>query len=87
MADGDLVDPTDYGSIVRNNLMKRPFYAPYCMCCSGFNRMKWDGEQFACLITRERTEFPAAFIEGYKARWHAPVQASAGQADAVKGDI
>lgn len=70
MADGDIEDPTDYGSTVRNNLMKRPGYAPYCMCCVGLRRMVWDGSQFRCHATRNRTEFPADFIEKYKARWH-----------------
>ena len=69
MADGDLDDPTDYGSIVRNNLMKRPNYAPYCMCCKYMDRMKWDGGQFAHWCGA-RTEFPDEFIAGYKARWN-----------------
>ena len=69
MADGDLDDPKDYGSIVRNNLMKRPRYAPYCMCCSALRRMIWTGEQFICPVTRSETEFPAEFIAEYKARW------------------
>lgn len=71
MAEGDLDDPTDYGSIVRNNLMKRPGYAPYCMGCSSMSRMVWDGEQFKHYCGA-RTEFPGDFIAGYKARWHQP---------------
>lgn len=74
MAEGDLDDPADYGSIVRNNLMKRPGYAPYCGCCTGLFRMIWDGEQFICRITHERTAFPADFIAAYKARWHSETQ-------------
>lgn len=80
MAEGDIDDPTDYGSIVRNNLMKRPGYAPYCMAVKavdggyvetgcGMPRMQWDGEQFACPCGG-RTQFPDDFIAGYKARWH-----------------
>lgn len=65
----DIEDPVDYGSIVRNNLMKRPGYAPYCMCCSALRRMIWTGEQFMCGVTRAETNFPAEFIAGYKARW------------------
>lgn len=68
MADGDLDDPTDYGSTVRDNLMKRPGYMPYCGN-EHFVRLRFDGEQFAC-ICGYRTEFPADFIAGYKARWH-----------------
>ena len=78
MAQGDIEDPTDYGSIVRNNLMKRPGYAPYCggsydKC--GLPRLRWDGEQFACGCGY-RTEFPADFIAEYKARWHQPAARS-----------
>lgn len=84
MATGDIDDPVDYGTIVRNNLMKRPGYAPYCMgqkrtadgegweqtmCFASFQRMRWDGEQFSCRCGA-RTEFPDTFIKGYKARWH-----------------
>lgn len=69
MAQGDLDDPIDYGSIVRNNLMKRPGYAPYCMCCDSlFMRMVWDGDQFKCPITKRRTEFPEDFVTGYLER-------------------
>lgn len=69
MAEGDLDDAADYGSIVRNNLMKRPGYAPYCgnNAC-GFTRLGWDGGQFGCGCGY-RTEFPAEFIAAYKARW------------------
>lgn len=74
MSAGDLDDPIDYGSIVRNNLMKRPNYAPYCMCCSRLLRMQWDGDQFFCTITKQRTQFPPDFISGYKARWHSEPQ-------------
>lgn len=86
MAQGDLEDPVDYGSIVRNNLMKRPGYAPYCggfvrtgsgdsdfretICVPSLRRMRWDGNQFVCACG-SRTEFPDDFIAGYKARWHA----------------
>ena len=79
MADGDIDDLAEYGSIVRNNLMKRPGYAPYCGAvkkvgddykptgCS-MPRTLWDGEQFGCRCGF-RTEFDEAFIAGFKARW------------------
>lgn len=70
MADVDIEDATDYGSIVRSNLMKRPGYAPYCGCCLTIRRMVWDGDQFECWMTKDRTEFPDDFIAGYKARCH-----------------
>ena len=72
MARGDLDDPQDYGSIVRNNLMKRPGYRPYCgsgACSFRMPRLTWDGAQFNCHCGF-RTEFPADFIGPYKARWH-----------------
>lgn len=67
MAEGDLDDPVDYGSIVRNNLMKRPGYAPYCGETRCFSRTRWDGEQFGCGCGY-RTGFPEAFIALYRAR-------------------
>lgn len=67
MALGDYDDPVDYGSIVRDNLMKRPGYAPYCMGCSSMSRMVWDGEQFKHYCGT-RTEFPDDFIAIYKER-------------------
>lgn len=87
MADGDLADPVDYGSLVRNNLMKRPGYAPYCVAMRKVDegyvetrclmpRMRWDGDQFACFCGC-RTEFDAKFIAIYKARWHAGTEQSA----------
>jgi hypothetical protein len=73
MAAGDIDDPKDYGSIVRNNLMKRPDYRPYCgnehAVCS-MPRTIWNGEQFKCPECRWESLFPADFIEPYKARWH-----------------
>lgn len=74
MADGDLDDPVDYGSIVRNNLMKRPKYTPYCGdggCRFLMPRMGFDGDQFRCMCGY-RTNFPDDFMEGYKARWCSP---------------
>jgi hypothetical protein len=65
----DLDDPQDYGSIVRNNLMKRPGYAPYCGGCNRFDRATWDGQQFRHTCGW-RSDFPADFIALYAARWH-----------------
>jgi len=67
MMRADYYDPTDYGSIVRDNLMKRPGYAPYCGGCNRFDRATWDGEQFrhAC---GWRSDFPDDFIAIYKVR-------------------
>lgn len=70
MAESDLEDPVDYGSTVRNNLMKRPGYTPYCAndAC-GLTRTRWDGAQFHCGCGF-RTGLPEDFIAGYRARWH-----------------
>lgn len=73
MATGDVLDPTDYGSTVRNNLMKRPGYRPYCgngERCS-MPRTIWNGAQFDCPRCDWQSQFSADFIEGYIARWHA----------------
>jgi hypothetical protein len=72
MADGDIDDPKDYGSLVRNNLMKRPGYSPYCgngKCSRMMPRMDWNGSQFYCGCGYE-TNFPDDFISQYKERWH-----------------
>lgn len=68
MAQGDLRDPVDYGSTVRNNLMKRPGYRPYCGEPACFARIDWDGAQFRCGCGY-RTAFTPEFIATYRARW------------------
>lgn len=58
-------------SIVRENLMTRPGYAPYCGngdCILMMPRARWDGEQFNCRCGW-RSRFPTEFIEQYKAKW------------------
>ncbi len=61
-------------TIVRNNLMTREGYAPYCGnnddCIAGMPRTKWDEsiEQFTCncgWISKIDPEF----IKRYKERW------------------
>ncbi|MES2428271.1 MAG: hypothetical protein V4560_14925 [Bacteroidota bacterium] len=64
-------------SIVRENLMTRQGYTPYC----GNNiartdiggchnpRTKFDGEQFVCPHCKLRSVFPKEFIDRYKAVW------------------
>jgi hypothetical protein len=57
-------------SIVRDNILNRPGYTPYCggagMC--GMPRTEFDGEQFKCPHCGWRSGFEAEFIERYKAR-------------------
>jgi hypothetical protein len=57
-------------SIVRENLMNRPGYTPYCgarACRLQMPRTEFDGEQFKCGCGW-RSGFDAAFIEQYKQR-------------------
>lgn len=49
-------------SIVRQNLLKDPAYAPYCMTCSRMTRMSWTGSQFRCQCGAQ-TAFEPEFIE------------------------
>lgn len=57
--------------IVRNNLLTRKGYTPYCgngwnECGYRLPRMTFDGEQFKCKCAY-RTNFEPEFIEQYKA--------------------
>ena len=62
-------------SIVRENLMTRPGYTPYCGNghCS-MPRTNWTGGQFKCPYCGWVSQFPADFIAEYKAKWHAAVK-------------
>ena len=59
----------DYGSIVRNNLMYREGYAPYCGNGSCMARAPFNGKQMQCPRCNWMSEFPADFIEEYKEKW------------------
>ena len=67
----------DYESTVRNNLMYRPMYTPYCgstvmikgNTCS-WPRTKWNGSQFHCPECGWVSNFPPEFIEEYKKKWN-----------------
>ena len=55
-------------SIVRENLLTRPGYTPYCgseQCRYGMPRTKFDGSQFKCYCGWT-SGFEAEFIEQYK---------------------
>ena len=58
-------------SIVRNNLMTREGYSPYCgdINCRKMPRTRFDGGQFVCDSCGWRSEFPGYFIKGYKKKW------------------
>lgn len=58
-------------SIVRDNLMNEPKYAPYCgtsSCQFWWPRTTFKDDQFECRCGF-RTEFPDEFIEEYKKKW------------------
>lgn len=58
-------------SIVRENLMTRRGYTPYCgadPCPYRWPRTRFDGEQFACRCGW-RSGFEPEFIAAFKARW------------------
>jgi len=58
-------------SIVRENLMTREGYRPYCgdmNCRCGMPRTHWSKDQFECACGW-RSNFPADFIAEYKAKW------------------
>lgn len=60
-------------NIVRANLMTQPGYTPYCgngKCRGWMPRTVWTGEQFKCGACGWQSQFPADFIEQYKAKWH-----------------
>lgn len=58
-------------SLIRDNLMTREGYSPYCgneKCYAMWPRTTFDGEQFKCRCGW-RSQFPADFIAEYKAKW------------------
>jgi hypothetical protein len=59
-------------SIVRDNLMTRPYYSPYCgregKCSGHWPRMHFNGEQFKCIACGYETMFEKEFIEEYKVK-------------------
>lgn len=67
-----MTDP--FVSLVRNNLMTREGYSPYCgnQHCSIMPRSTWTGEQFKCHCCNWQSAFPADFIAEYKAKWGKP---------------
>lgn len=58
-------------SAVRENLMTREGYSPYCgnNKCSDMPRTSFNGEQFVCSCCRWKSEFDKEFIDSYKLKW------------------
>lgn len=65
-------------SIIRENLMTREGYSPYCgstgfdgefSCRAGMPRTKFNGSQFEC-VCGWKSAFDPDFIDAYKAKWH-----------------
>lgn len=50
-------------TIVRENLMTREGYSPYCLQCSVMPRTFFNGEQFQCPNCGWVSQFPEDFIE------------------------
>lgn len=74
---GNLAKPFG-NSIVRNNLMTKQGYAPYCGSITprppignGCDnpRTVFNGEQFVCPKCGYTTKFPLEFIGEYKIKW------------------
>ncbi len=59
-------------SVVRNNLMTRQGYSPYCggSSCRIMPRTVFNGKQFACPYCGWVSQFPSDFIEEYKRKWN-----------------
>ena len=57
------------GSLVRNNLMNRQNYTPYCLNCETLVRTRFNGSQFECGGCGWVSSFEDEFIAGYKERW------------------
>ena len=61
-------------SIVRENLMTREGYTPYCgdmECKLGMPRTHFINGQFQC-VCGWRSHFEPEFIKAYKAKWRTP---------------
>ncbi|SEE39505.1 hypothetical protein SAMN05216510_2452 [Pseudomonas coleopterorum] len=59
-------------SIVRENLMTRSGYTPYCggERCRTMPRTSWNGRQFSCQQCGWVSAFSAEFIAEYRAKWN-----------------
>lgn len=58
-------------SLVRENLLSRPRYSPYCgneRCSLSMPRTQFNGKQFTCACGWA-SAFDATFIAEYKAKW------------------
>ena len=60
-------------TIVRENLMTREGYSPYCgnVHCRWSPRTLWNGDkgQFVCPDCGWTSQFPSDFIQRYRAKW------------------
>lgn len=60
-------------SLIKNNLMTRDGYSPYCgaeHCFGHWPRSIFNGEQFACPHCDWVSRFPESFIQEYKTKWN-----------------
>lgn len=67
-------------SIVRENLMTREGYAPYCGWdgCRTMPRTHFINGQFQCPSCGWRSEFDPEFVAAYRAKWSLPTPPSRG---------
>lgn len=60
-------------SVVRENLMTKEGYSPYCgldaKCPYRWPRTKFNGKQFVCACGW-KSDFPEDFINRYKEKWN-----------------
>lgn len=59
-------------STVKDNLMNRSGYSPYCggERCTLIPRTNFNGEQFVCRSCGWKSGFDKEFIDKYKAKWN-----------------
>lgn len=59
-------------TIVRQNMIDDKNYRPYCMKCSGLQRMniRLDNLQLQCPKCKSITQFPSDFVNRYKTKWN-----------------
>ena len=58
-------------SLIRDNLMEREGYSPYCgeMSCKITPRTIFNGQQFKCPSCGWESSFKVEFIKEYKKKW------------------
>lgn len=67
-----MTEQKDYGSLIRNNLMRREGYSPYCgfngKCFFNWPRTVFRNDQFHCKCGWV-SQIDKEFIQEYKEKW------------------